>query len=218
VIKRNPSTSKAWVCATIGALLMSSCWRRLGAQETSPPQPVPAPRVVDPLMQPVDPLMAAAPVPQSKKKARGGGGSRNPGSFMASGAQAIIPPMTVDPNMPLNELLPTPPNAKSEKASAFVDALDKVPEIALAEPIGKNMPSQQAIEAMAWQIAKINHLNKEKSERFMEALLASRPDLVGLPIQMGNDCRQSMIHSRYFKQAATMVHAARNVPFGGGGC
>jgi hypothetical protein len=155
---------------------------------------------------------------------------------------AIIPPQAappapprfnfkIDPKTPVKELLPTPPQVKAQKPSAFVDSLADVPELMLAQPLpnapqpptGVELLVQEEVKAIAHQIAKINHLNKEKSDRFMELLLAERPDLAGLPVQMGDQCRLSSVRSQHFSRAVAMVHGARttnavrNVAFPGGG-
>ncbi len=126
----------------------------------------------------------------------------------AAFAQALN--ITVDPKTPLKDLLPAAPQAKAQKPSAFVDVLADVPELMLTEPVPKERGDRKTIEAIALQIAKANYLNKEKPERFMEALIAERPDLAGLPFQMGDNCRLSTTRSRYFKQAVQMVRGSRS--------
>ena len=116
------------------------------------------------------------------------------------------PPQPVS-RLPLKELLPAPPKAKAQKPSAFVNVLAEVPELMLTEPMDAN---RRPIEAFALQMSRINELNKEKSDRFMEMLVANRPDLVGLPFHMGNSCRLSTTQSRCFKQAVAMVHGVRS--------
>ena len=112
-------------------------------------------------------------------------------------------------SLPLTDLLPAPPKAKTQRPSAFVNNLAEVPELMLTEPMPKERDPRKTINALASQITKIAHLNKEKPDGFVELLVAERPDLAGLPFRMGNTCRQSTTQSRYFKKAAALVHGAR---------
>ncbi len=118
-----------------------------------------------------------------------------PNSIPQMPTRAVVT-FVIAPNTPLKELLPSQPKVKAQKASAFVGDLADVPEVMLAEPLPSTPPKKEAetlvhedIKAIAHQIAKINHLNKEKADRFIEALLANRLDLAGLPFQMGDTCR-----------------------------
>lgn len=115
---------------------------------------------------------------------------------------------TISPNATVKELLPVAPAAKTRKPSAFVDSLANVPEVMLTDPLPRNGATDASLKLIANQIARINHLNKVKQDRFMEALLESRPDLASLPFQLGDSCRQSAMRSRHFHQAATQVRAA----------
>jgi hypothetical protein len=115
---------------------------------------------------------------------------------------------TISPNATVKELLPAAPTTKTQKPSAFVDSLAQVPEVMLTDPLPRNDASDVTLKLIANQIAKINHLNKEKQDRFMEALLASRPDLANLPFQLGDSCRQSNMRSRHFHQAVRQLRAA----------
>src|SRR5262249_60667112 len=70
---------------------------------------------------------------------------------------------------------------------------------------------KNAMHHTAHQIAKINHLNRKKTDAFMHALLEKRADLAGLPFAMGDDCRTKGDRSREFAAAVEMVrHALRN--------
>ncbi len=124
--------------------------------------------------------------------------------------QSPPPRFKIDPDTPLNELLPPAPVANSQEPSAFVKRLADVPELSLFEHVPKGTSSPKVIDALALQMAKIEHLNKQKSDRFVEALATERADLVGLPFQMGTGCRLESARSRYFKQAVAMVHRARD--------
>jgi hypothetical protein len=119
----------------------------------------------------------------------------------------LAPPLPQISSTPVKGMLPPPPKARAQKTSAFVDSLAEVPELTLTDPI---VGSLNGIEAFASQIAGIHALTKEKSDRFVEKILAERADLAGLPFQMGNSCRLSEMQSRCFKQAVALVHGARN--------
>jgi hypothetical protein len=188
VINRLITIRKVWADATIAIILLGSGWNAVAAQQPPPApqsaQPQPAPAFAPQPIQPPIAVMQQAPPPAPLN-------------------------VTVDPKTPLKDLLPAPPKTKAQKPSAFVDVLADVPELMIGEPMAKEQPNRKTIEALAMQIAKVNHLNKEKSDRFMEALVAARPDLADLPFQIGNNCRLSTTHSRYFKQAVAMVHGSR---------
>ena len=174
--------------ATVGLMLAAA----LGAVAQEPEPSVPPTPQLRPSAPPPPPIAAVV----------------DPMMFRTQPVQLIPPQIlkfTIDPKTPLKELLPKAPKAKDSIPSAFVDSLEEVPELMLSEPFAKGMANQKAIEAIAFQIAKVNHLNKEKSDRFMEALLADRPDLAGLPFQMGGACRLSTTRSRYFKDAVGLV-------------
>lgn len=66
------------------------------------------------------------------------------------------------------------------------------------------------MSAAAHQIAKINHLNAKKTDAFMVALLEARPDLAGMPFNMGDACRTSGKKLEHFNAAALLVHQALN--------
>jgi hypothetical protein len=53
--------------------------------------------------------------------------------------------------------------------------------------------------------AKINHLNRKKTDRFMEALIEHRLDLAGLPFVMGDDCRLKQERSQAFASTVNMI-------------
>jgi hypothetical protein len=66
----------------------------------------------------------------------------------------------------------------------------------------------KAMADIAHQIAKIDHLNKQKPDRFLEVLLPTRPDLQGLRWVMGDACRLTKTRSSEFTRAAFLVRAA----------
>jgi hypothetical protein len=102
----------------------------------------------------------------------------------------------IHPKTPVNELLPVPPRA-APVGKLLVEDLALVPEVQFQEPFvvaGNNAVELEAARtaaliATAHQIAKINFVNGESPDRFMERLLAQRPDLAGLPFTLGESCR-----------------------------
>ena len=74
------------------------------------------------------------------------------------------------------------------------------------EPISKNLPIDKALFATAHVMAKVNHLNAQKTDGFMETLIAHRYDLRGLSFRMGDECRSSGEQAAMF---AFVVNDAR---------
>jgi hypothetical protein len=114
----------------------------------------------------------------------------------------------IDPKSPLKDLLPVPPQANGQPVPPLVEDLARVPEIALQQPLARDLPPQKAQEQTALTIAKINHLNNKKNDHFLESLLETRADLAGLPMAMGEACRTTGERSREFKHAVTLVRQA----------
>src|SRR5262249_32667576 len=67
---------------------------------------------------------------------------------------------------------------------------------------------RKVMEEAAHVIAKINHLNKTKTDLFLHVLLEHRPDLAGLPLVMGEACRMSKKRSKAFAEAVPTVRQA----------
>src|SRR5262249_26786872 len=86
---------------------------------------------------------------------------------------------TFDPKTPLAALLPAPAKVSSKLLPPLNEDLSKVPELSFGEPISKAQTKTQAIKETAHAIAKVNHLNQQKTDGFMEALIAHRADLRG---------------------------------------
>src|SRR5437879_5981431 len=74
----------------------------------------------------------------------------------------------IEPHTPLAELLPAPPKNPLNAQLYFGDDLTLIPEVAVQEPLAK---SGKALEETAHTIAKINHVNKSKTDAFMEAMI-----------------------------------------------
>ncbi len=111
----------------------------------------------------------------------------------------------IAPTTPLKNLLPVPPQNQPTGTLVLDDDLTKVPEILFQEPLAKNIPVQQALKDTAHTIAKINHVNHQKPDAFMEALLGQRPDLAGLPFAMGESCRMKGERGRHFQAALNTI-------------
>src|SRR5262249_41897299 len=72
----------------------------------------------------------------------------------------------------------------------------------------KNLHPEKAQAHIARAIARIHHVNKEKTDAYMEALLGERSDLSGLPFKMGNDCRARAERSQAFNDALSVIRNA----------
>lgn len=131
----------------------------------------------------------------------------------------------VDDEIPLRDLLPTPPQTVAPGA-LNVDDLAKVPEVQFQEPIvvksvkaNKKLTdkereqlsaesakaSRQALLQNAHQLAKIAYLNLKKRDLFMESLIENRPDLAGLPFMMGDACRLQESERPDFRSEVTLI-------------
>lgn len=109
------------------------------------------------------------------------------------------------------ELLPTPPAKLAKSPPPLNEDLSKVPELMLGTPISSSQPKMQAVEMIAHQLAKANHLNARKTDGFVVALLAERADLRGLPFLMGEQCRTRGEQAAVFGEIADAIqqHLAR---------
>ena len=67
-----------------------------------------------------------------------------------------------------------------------------------------------AMEATAHVMAKINHLNREKTDAFMLAMIEKRADLRGLPFLMGDECRTREEQARLFRQIADLISRTKH--------
>lgn len=112
----------------------------------------------------------------------------------------------LDPNTPLNKLLPTPPPFQRIAGPILTNDLSRVPEVRFQA--SQNVANEDAVRHIAFQIAKINHLNDKKTDGFLEALRDERPDLMGLPFAMGDACRTKGERSKQFTLAARIVRTA----------
>jgi hypothetical protein len=133
-----------------------------------------------------------------------------------SGASAERFNFDIDPNTPLKDLLPAPPQLTESAVHPLTEDLKQVPEVLLQEPLPKGISGEKAKERTALTIARINHLNEKKPDHFMEALLETRPDLAGLPVLLGDTCRSTGERSREFARAVKIVRESLVPPPGFG--
>jgi hypothetical protein len=114
----------------------------------------------------------------------------------------------IAPNTPLKDLLPVPPRLKKTAGPLMSEDLAKVPEVDFQAPLAKDVSSEEAMKQTAHMIARINHLNGKRADGFLEALRGGRPDLIGLPLAMGDACRTKGERSRQFALAVATVRGA----------
>jgi hypothetical protein len=119
-----------------------------------------------------------------------------------------VTPIKIDPNTPLQVLLPTAPKTEAKIAPPFNEDLRLVPEIGFGQPISRKLQIQEAVQQTANIFAKVNHLNKKKKDGFLEALITQRPDLHGLPFRMGDECRTSEAQGRILPFLSATVNDA----------
>ncbi len=111
----------------------------------------------------------------------------------------------IDPQTPVAGLLPTPLKSTAKLPPWNNEDLAKVPELAFGQPISKTLPKQKAMELTAHGMAKINHLNRTKTDGFMLAMIDLRGDLRGLPFLMGDECRTRHEQAKVFAFAAEHI-------------
>jgi hypothetical protein len=148
----------------------------------------------------------------------------------------IIPPrrftFKIDPQAPLKDLLPPPPDATAPLPPWLVREWSQVPQVFFQKPAGieRKAPPQprsdeeraervkavlkamdDAAEQTAHVIAKINHLNGKGADQFLKALLESRQDLTGLPFVMGDACRQGKSARQAFFREVNAVRVVQTM-------
>jgi hypothetical protein len=114
-----------------------------------------------------------------------------------------------DAATPVKDLLPPAPKASAVGKIRLPQTLAQIPELSLQDPLAKSLKLEQTVEHTARTIDRIHHLNQKKTDAFMEALLANRLDLAGLPFAMGDSCRLNEERSRQFAYAVTSMRNAR---------
>jgi hypothetical protein len=107
----------------------------------------------------------------------------------------------------VKDLLPTPPKAAAA-GPVLSDDLAKIPEVDFQARLKKIDPKTDMRREAAFQLAKIKHLNDKNADAFMTELLASRPELAGMPFAMGDKCRSDKERMDQFATAVSTVRQA----------
>ncbi len=167
----------------------------VGGLHAQPPAPPPE----QPRILPSPPLPPGTPVP--------------PSATPPLALTPAVPPVLrfqfkIDPATPLKDLLPAAPKVKSDAGPVLDGDLTQVPEVLFQAPMARDLSIVEGTRHTAHTIAKINHLNSVKTDRFMEALRAERLDLAGLPFAMGDACRTKGERSEQFALAVATVRRA----------
>ena len=126
-------------------------------------------------------------------------------------APAAPPPpiYQVKPDTPVKELLPPSPNFKPPLGPVVTNDLALVPEVALGLLADRKTPGDEQRAVLAVQLIKIEHLNQQQPDGFIEALAAERADLAGLPLLSGGASRQSEERRREFQAEAIAIRLGR---------
>ncbi len=180
-------------------------------QPTPPGDPVaqPQPAVEPPPPVPPPPAVFDGPAPQPGSGFSGG--LPGPGSFIAQAQQGQLAqrfPVTIDPKTPIKDLLPTPPKARTAARRGPADDLASVPEVDFQAAFAKDLQTNDVAQHTAQMLGGISFLNGKKTDGFLLALRADRPDLDGLPFAMGDACRTRGERNRQFTLAVNTVRQA----------
>ncbi|MSU76483.1 MAG: HEAT repeat domain-containing protein [Gemmataceae bacterium] len=111
-----------------------------------------------------------------------------------------------DSKLPASTMLPTPVKTPAKRPAWNNEDLSKVAELTIGEPIATTLSKDQALEATARMLAKMNHLNRKKTDGFILELIAARADLQGLPFRMGEECRTREEQARVFNALVEAIH------------
>jgi hypothetical protein len=112
---------------------------------------------------------------------------------------------TIAPDTPVKDLLPVAPKVRKAAGPVLAEDLAQVPEVEFQSPLPKGPDAGDLVERTAHTIARINHLNRKKTDGFLEALRGERLDLTGLPFAMGDACRTKGERSRQLTLAVATV-------------
>jgi len=118
-------------------------------------------------------------------------------------------PLKVPPPPPLEQLLPVPPKADPRIGPLLTDDLTQVPEVAFQQAPAKGVTAATTLKLLMEQMARIHKVNEKKTDGFMEALLARRSDLAGLPFVLGDACRTSRERNIHFADEIERVRFKR---------
>jgi hypothetical protein len=152
---------------------------------------------------------------------------------LARELEKIAPPehykINIDPKAAEKDLLPIPPQHALPRCVSIPSSLADVPEVQLHEPVLVRAlkPNETASDRKHAEFAEarkmaivhnarlttqINHLNKKKTDHFMELLVAHRADLAGMPFVMGDACRLKAGERLNFKNAVQLVQTSIQFP------
>ncbi len=174
-----------------------------GAAPAAPAPSDPTPPM--PTAVPTQPATAPAAELPTPVPSIGSPGQPFPNPPAVPGPQRFT--FNIDPKTPVKELLPTPPNPP-KTGPVVSDDLAKIPEVDFQARPEKIDPKTDMRREAAFQLAKIKHLNDKKSDAFMTELLASRPELAGMPFAMGDKCRSDKERMDQFAAAVSLVRQA----------
>src|SRR5262249_52994912 len=119
---------------------------------------------------------------------------------------------TIDPKTAIQDLLPPPPRSRAHCEPLLGDDLTKVPEVMFQEPSARETDPSKAMEHIAHTLAKINHVNKNKTDAYMSALREQRPDLSGLPMTLGEACRMKQDRAALFQASLNNIRDSLSQP------
>ena len=111
------------------------------------------------------------------------------GLAVLSGPEDLRGEDKVSRHPPLEQLVPVAPKTDSRIGPLLTDDLTQVPEVAFQQAPAKGVAPAKTLDRMTEQMAAICRVNEQKTDQFMEALLARRSDLAGLPFVLGDACR-----------------------------
>jgi hypothetical protein len=104
----------------------------------------------------------------------------------------------------LARLMPSAP-AWGDTPVYVGDELSRVPDLRLEAAPDAPMSAGQWQRRKGHAVAAALHLNAKEEDGYLKALLASRPDLKGVPFVMGGACRTRGARAASFKEAAELV-------------
>lgn len=114
-------------------------------------------------------------------------------------AQEKIP---IDRRTPIMDLLPARPLG-ALKPPVWIDSdLAQASEVMFGAPIAHTVTAPLALFETERAVHRINTLNLRGRDGFMEALIARRADLAGLPFRMGDACRTEEEQATLFSTTA----------------
>jgi hypothetical protein len=114
----------------------------------------------------------------------------------------------LDPQAPVQDLLPEAPQVTFPAGPAVGDDLAQIPEVELQAAPPTRLEADKTARKLALQLDRIDILNEREEDGFVKALRGQRPDLAGLPFALGAACRGTDKRSKQFADKAEMVRWA----------